>query len=86
MMDTVHVTNFVSNHDAKQKSTVFIDASSLCWVAGRSYMSETHQIAISSLRANVVSKNTRELQCDARTTIKSMPRKNYLVTNTAISK
>lgn len=72
-MDTVHVTNFVGNHDAKQKSTVFIDASSLCWVAGRSDMSKTHQIAIGSLRANIVPENTRELQRDARIiTIKSM--------------
>lgn len=39
---TVHVTNFMGNHDAEQKSIVFINTCSLCWVAGRSDMSQTH--------------------------------------------
>lgn len=51
------MTNFVSNHDAEQKSAIFVDAGSFFWVASRSDMSQTHQVAIGSLRANIVPKS-----------------------------
>jgi len=48
------MTNFVGNHDAEQESSVLVDAGGLLRVAGRSDVSQTHQIAIDLLRANVV--------------------------------
>lgn len=57
---TVHVTNFVSDHDAEQETVVLVDAGSLRRVAGRGDVSQTHQVAIGLLRANVVPESVHD--------------------------